>query len=126
MTVKNRILSFLKLKGISKRQFYADTGLSNGTLDKVENIGSDKVEKIYDAYPEINLVWLITGKGEMIEKSKGGLEEELLNSSAQLPEVEKNKVDDNLNKNSGELEKRIENLELDMKLLKKNFLKLKR
>jgi transcriptional regulator with XRE-family HTH domain len=122
MSLKTRILAFLEKRGISKRQFYADTGLSNGTLDKVENIGSDKVEKIYAAYPEINLVWLITGKGEMFQKGNGTSDQK--NGEANKPASERSQAILKANQQSSEeLVKRVESLELDVQLLKQKFLK---
>lgn len=63
----NRILEYLDYKGISKYKFYKDTKLSNGFLDKNRNIGSDKCEIISNSYPEINIEWVITGKGKMLK-----------------------------------------------------------
>lgn len=61
-----RVLQLIEFKGLNKSRFYKDTGLSNGFLDKVKDIGSSKLEDILNAYPDINPAWLITGKGEMI------------------------------------------------------------
>ena len=69
-TTRDRILHFLSCKGISKSQFYAETGLSNGFLDKTINPGADKLDKILTAYPEINLYFLVSGKGDMIVKEE--------------------------------------------------------
>lgn len=68
--IVDQILKFIKYKGISKSKFYKETGLSNGFLDKVKDIGHSKLLKILSTYPEINPIWLILGKGEMIIKSK--------------------------------------------------------
>lgn len=68
MNTKQRILKYLEFKGISKSEFYLKTDLSNGYLDKIKNIGADKLEKIISVYPDISLKWLISGVGEMIEK----------------------------------------------------------
>ena len=62
----DRILKFIELKGLSKNKFYIETGLSNGFLDKVKDVGVSKVEQILNAYPEINPIWLLTGEGYMI------------------------------------------------------------
>lgn len=64
--ITSRILKIIELKGINKSRFYKETGLSNGFLDKVKDIGSSKIENILNCYPEINPAWLITGKGSMI------------------------------------------------------------
>jgi hypothetical protein len=66
MNISDRIVKYLDLKGISKSKFYAAMGVSNGFLDKRPNIGADKVEKIIEIYTDLNLNWLITGKGEML------------------------------------------------------------
>lgn len=63
----DRIKKYIDYKGISKYRFYKDTGLSNGFLDKNENIGSDKCEIIIDSYPDLSLEWIITGRGDMLK-----------------------------------------------------------
>jgi phage repressor protein C with HTH and peptisase S24 domain len=60
-----RLLQLIKYKGINKRKFYIETGLSNGFLDKVKDIGASKIEQILITYPDINPEWLLTGNGEM-------------------------------------------------------------
>lgn len=64
-----RLNEYVERKGISKYRFYKESGLSNGFLDKGENIGTDKCEKIIYAYPDINPLWLLTGEGEMLKDS---------------------------------------------------------
>ncbi|MCV9932514.1 peptidase S24 [Flavobacterium sp. LS1R47] len=67
--IVDRILQFIEYKGINKRKFYIETGLSNGFLDKVKDIGASKIEHILNAYPEICTEWLLTGNGDMLLKS---------------------------------------------------------
>lgn len=66
MGITKRIFQFIDYKSISKREFYLACSLSNGFLDKVSNIGSDKIEKILSAYSEISPEWLVTGNGGML------------------------------------------------------------
>ena len=65
----NRIVEFIKHKGMSVRQFDISIGAANGyTLRMQKNnasVGSDVIERIVKTYPRLNLVWLITGKGQM-------------------------------------------------------------
>ncbi|MFK7061388.1 hypothetical protein V3Q90_14820 [Flavobacterium oreochromis] len=65
--IQDRIIQFIEYKGLTKYKFYKKTNLSNGFLDKKGTIGVDKCEIIYSFFPEINLEWLITGKGEMLK-----------------------------------------------------------
>ena len=62
------MLMYIDFKQIKKSEFYRKTKLSNGYLDKVKELGSDKVESIISIFPDINLEWLLTGRGEMIKK----------------------------------------------------------
>lgn len=65
----NRILQIIDYKGINRRKFYIETGLSNGFLDKVKDVGASKIEQILRIYPEISPEWLLTGKGHMLENA---------------------------------------------------------
>jgi len=67
ISIKARIIQYIEYKCISKYQFYKDTGIANGFLDKEGNIGSDKCELIYSQYSDLSLEWLITGKGSMLK-----------------------------------------------------------
>lgn len=68
--IKQKIIEYLDSKGISKYKFYQDTGISNGFLDKDGAISSDKCEIIFSHYPDLNIEWLILGKGNMIKTGK--------------------------------------------------------
>jgi phage repressor protein C with HTH and peptisase S24 domain len=67
-TIIDRLLIFIELKLINKRQFYISTGLSNGFLDKDSQIRVDSIEKVISTYPELNIDWLITGNGSMLKE----------------------------------------------------------
>lgn len=64
--IRERILQFIEYKSITKYRFYQDLGFSNGFLDKEGAIGSDKCEKIIYHFPDLNPLWLLTGKGNML------------------------------------------------------------
>lgn len=56
----------------SRKVFEENCGLSSNYLYNTQyltkkSIGSDIIAKIHNAYPMLNLIWLITGKGSMIE-----------------------------------------------------------
>jgi len=65
-----RFLQFIDFKGLKLAQVERDLGFSNGYLgkqrDRKGSIGSNAIEKIVSAYPDINVYWLVTGEGEML------------------------------------------------------------
>lgn len=63
--IKQRILQYVESLGISKREFYATTGVSRGTLDNNAGITEDTLTKIFATCKDINPVWLFTGDGFM-------------------------------------------------------------
>ncbi len=67
----DRLMEFIQHAGLSARQFDLSIGASNGyTLRMKKNnasIGSDVIETIIRTYPQLNLIWLITGEGEMLK-----------------------------------------------------------
>ena len=75
----DRLMQFIKYAGLSARQFDISIGASNGyTLRMNKNrasIGSDVLETILHTYPDLNVVWLLTGEGPML---KSELEDEIL------------------------------------------------
>lgn len=70
----NRIIQLLQELNLSARQFDMSIGTANGyTLRMQKNnasVGSDVIERIIKKYPQVNLVWLITGKGDMFIANK--------------------------------------------------------
>lgn len=68
-TIKDRILTYLEVKGIKKADFYQNTGLSDSNFkgkNRLSQPGGDMIVKILTSYPEISTDWLVMGKGEMI------------------------------------------------------------
>ena len=61
-----RILQIIEYKELNKLKFYKKTGLSNGFLDKVKDIGGSKIDLILKCFPDISPDWLLSGKGEML------------------------------------------------------------
>lgn len=65
--VKERLIEFIKYKGLSLSKFEKYVGLSNGYVYNIsKGIGSDKLQRILTKFPELNQDWLINGEGEML------------------------------------------------------------
>lgn len=86
----DRLMQFIKYSGLSARQFDLSIGASNGyTLRMSKNkasIGSDVIENILRTYPDLNVVWLLTGEGHMLKSQR---EEEILDFDHLSPEKQK-------------------------------------
>lgn len=69
---KQRILQFVDALGISKRDFYAATGISRGTLESSTGITEDTIAKVFATYPDLSPMWVVLGKGEMLNNQNPG------------------------------------------------------
>lgn len=70
--IKLRISESAKYFSMSVREFEKKCNINRGTLGSIkedQSINSNILSRIIDNAPQINIVWLITGKGEMISKS---------------------------------------------------------
>lgn len=65
-----RIMMLIQHLNLSARKFDISIGASNGYILRMNknnaSVGSDVIEKIIEVYPQVNLIWLITGKGPML------------------------------------------------------------
>lgn len=70
--IKERIIQFIDLKGATKEHFYNKIGMTSANFRgkaKETPINSTAIENILSEFPDLNLDWLITGKGEMTKMS---------------------------------------------------------
>lgn len=69
--IKERILYYTDNKGFAKEKFFENLGTTYGNFKgkaKEQALSSDIIERIVSNYEDINLEWLLTGKGEMIKE----------------------------------------------------------
>ena len=67
-SVKNRLIDFLKYKGISQSKFEQLCGISNGYVNNIrKGIKSEMFDKkIAPIFPELSKTWLLLGEGSML------------------------------------------------------------
>ena len=71
MTVKERIKAYTKCEGITIAEFEKSISVSNGYVNSISrSIGIDKINLMLEKYPNLNIVWLLTGKGEMLKSGE--------------------------------------------------------
>ena len=65
--VKERLVRFIDSKGISKNKFEQMCGLSKRYISNIsQSLQPDKLRAISSVFPELNIDWLILGRGSMI------------------------------------------------------------
>lgn len=72
MDIVSRIKEFLNINGISNSVFADNCEIPRPTLSQLLNgrnkkISNEILDKIHYAYPELSMMWLIFGEGEMNE-----------------------------------------------------------
>ena len=89
--LKQRILQFLEIKGITKYKFYQETGITNGILSQKNGLTEENIEKFLLTYPEISAEWLMRGEGDMYVTGKSPKEDgsDANSLERRLAEIEK-------------------------------------
>ncbi len=71
MRIIDRLIKYLEYKKITAYSFERTCQVANGYLKKQQKgkgtIGSDILERIHKHYFDIDLLWLVTGEGNMID-----------------------------------------------------------
>ena len=66
-TIKDRLYEYLKSKNIAPSNFEKTIGAGGSYLNNTKSIGSDKLFTISNYYKDLNIDWLVTGRGEMLK-----------------------------------------------------------
>ena len=69
MNLRHRLIQFIESQKITKSAFEKKCGLSNGFVDNCsDNTRQTSLNRISEIFPELNILWLRTGYGEMLYK----------------------------------------------------------
>ena len=66
---KERLLCFLRQLRMGQNAFEKSVGITVGHISKVKKISFQMAEKISSKYPELNMEWLLAGKGQMLKST---------------------------------------------------------
>ena len=82
-TVQERVRRFVRYKGLSVSEFCRTLDVSSSYVSSMSKSMSLKmIQRISGIYPELNILWLQTGEGEMIKRQE---EEAVINLHVDLP-----------------------------------------
>lgn len=78
MKAIERLMQYIEYKGLNNRTFEINNDLSNGYLGKQllrkADLGESIIVKILDNCPDIDMEWLLTGKGSMLKKVENSVD----------------------------------------------------
>lgn len=115
----HRLFKYLECKKIPHTRFEKEIGVSNGYLNtqlkRDADLGETNIRKVIDYCLDINPLWLLTGRGEMIKTAESGSPTAELVYKSDLKDVEiissKNEIIETQKKLISSLEQRIKDLE---------------
>jgi hypothetical protein len=65
--IKQKILLYLRNKGVSPYEFYKITGVTRGILTQPNGISEENLARFLAYAPDVSPSWLLTGEGEMLK-----------------------------------------------------------
>lgn len=81
--IKQNILLYLANKGVTPYEFYKISGVTRGILQQSNGISEDNIARFLAYAPDVNIEWLITGKGYML---KNATDQRQMESAHLVPE----------------------------------------
>ena len=71
-TIKVRLLTFIDSLKMPVSAFEKECGMSNATIQNIRSsIAPDKLQNIAEKFPQLNIEWLMVGRGDMLKTDKG-------------------------------------------------------
>lgn len=75
--IKQNILLYLANKGVTPYEFYKVSGVTRGILQQSNGISEDNIARFLAYAPDVNIEWLITGKGDMLKNDNAGCQRQI-------------------------------------------------
>lgn len=92
MDIVERLISFRNHIGLTNSQFADRAGIPRPTLSQFLNgrnkrLSDDFTAKLHDAYPDLNILWLLFGEGNMtIDSDMPAISDEIGRNSSHMPD----------------------------------------
>lgn len=130
MSVKERLIKFAKSQERSVRAFENKAGLGYGYINSIRvSIQPDKIKSIASNYPILNIDWLLTGDGKMLNIEAGKddknhvVNEPVAEIYGKTNIIIPREVFDMLNKLTDTVQSQHRLIEADIKLIKASIFK---
>ncbi|MBQ6097956.1 MAG: hypothetical protein IJK99_09435 [Bacteroidales bacterium] len=110
-TVKERLIFFLEQRRVSKKRFGESIGMSSSYVDSIRrSISPEILEKIMDEYPDLNPVWLLTGRGDWLVRDE--------TAASSGPAVSQYNIHNNHQVNIGDLNAKLDSILEEVKQMR--------
>jgi len=99
--IRERIIYFVDNYCISRADFQKKTGIKKGMFDPKDitrAVLSDKLEDIHRVYKELNLIWVVTGYGDMLLDEEQRVELKLYSTKAEVQSIDDHRFESYIKK----------------------------
>ena len=86
--IKQNILQYLATKGTTPYEFYKKSGVTRGVLNQNNGISEENIARFLAYAPDVNVEWLITGRGSMMGNNEKELTTQDINDGAPYYDVD--------------------------------------
>lgn len=86
--IKQNILQYLAIKGTTPYEFYKKSGVTRGVLNQNNGISEENIARFLAYAPDVNVEWLITGRGSMMGNNEKELTTQDINDGAPYYDVD--------------------------------------
>ena len=86
--IKQNILQYLAIKGTTPYEFYKKSGVTRGVLNQNNGISEENIARFLAYAPDVNVEWLITGRGSMMGDNEKELTTQNINDGAPYYDVD--------------------------------------
>ncbi len=123
MSVKERLKTFIRYRGVGERQFCRTIGVSESFVSAMrKSLQPDKITSIIHQFPELNMNWVLTGEGSMIQKNHAKLKDTrtTIRVLSELIQSREEKID-LLKEENGFLKSEIDSLHKQLSFYKERY-----
>ena len=86
--IKQNILQYLATKGTTPYEFYKKSGVTRGVLNQNNGISEENIARFLAYAPDVNVEWLITGRGSMMGNNEKELTTQNINDGVPYYDVD--------------------------------------